>query len=149
MKSFGSTPCASRIIDAGASTSSHAGAWSSFYCHLSRVLVRMGEVVKMGQAIGEVGATGNAAGPHLHTELTLAGHDVDPVPLYYWPEVRGDNVLWLQGRLKAHGYDPGPLDGIAGPRTLTALGTFQLARMIDVTRALDARTFHALRAAAR
>lgn len=130
-------------------TLAHFGAWSSFYCHLSRVDVALGQSVAMGEAIGQVGATGNAEGPHLHTELTLAGHDLDPVPLYAWPEAEGAGVLWTQGRLKAHGYDPGPLDGKAGRRTLAALARFQDAQGLDVLRVVDPPTYLALRRAAR
>jgi len=127
----------------------HAGSWWSFYCHLSRILVHAGELVLTGDTIAEVGHTGNAEGPHLHTELSLAGHAVDPVPLYAWPRHRGLAALWLQGRLTAHGYDPGPIDGIAGPRTIEALYQFQTDRHLDAGRYVDPATYHALRLAAR
>ena len=48
--------------------------------------VREGERVRTGQAIGEVGSTGESSGPHLHFELWLGawydgGHPIDPLPL--------------------------------------------------------------------
>ena len=44
----------------------------SLYGHLSRILVSQGQEVSLGQAIGEVGATGFATGPHLHFEIKEA-----------------------------------------------------------------------------
>jgi murein DD-endopeptidase MepM/ murein hydrolase activator NlpD len=38
------------------------------YCHLSKRSVSAGATVTAGQKLGEVGATGNVTGPHLHFE---------------------------------------------------------------------------------
>ena len=48
------------------------------YCHLSAALVMNGGVVTTGQAIGAVGTTGNSTGAHLHFEVQIDGHSVDP-----------------------------------------------------------------------
>ena len=50
------------------------------------IVVREGERVRTGQAIGEVGSTGESSGPHLHFELWVGawydgGHPIDPLPL--------------------------------------------------------------------
>jgi murein DD-endopeptidase MepM/ murein hydrolase activator NlpD len=49
------------------------------YCHLSVASVVGVERVVPGEVIGEVGATGLATGPHLHFEVQVDGHAVDPV----------------------------------------------------------------------
>ena len=50
-----------------------------WYCHQTSMSVSEGDVVRAGQVIGSVGATGNVTGPHLHLEVRPGGGDpVDP-----------------------------------------------------------------------
>ena len=56
----------------------HGDGLESEYRHMRELLVRAGDAVTMGQAIGTVGSTGSATGPHLHFELRLNGAPVDP-----------------------------------------------------------------------
>ncbi len=56
----------------------HDDGWVSHCCHCSKLLVKEGENVKMGDAVALVGATGLATGPHLHFELTHDGVYVNP-----------------------------------------------------------------------
>ena len=53
----------------------------SLFAHLSTIGVREGQVVKTGDVIGEVGATGRVTGPHLHWAVRLGGARVDPLSL--------------------------------------------------------------------
>ncbi len=46
--------------------------------HLSKISVEQGDYVSAGQQIGEVGATGQATGPHLHFEMKRNGEYIDP-----------------------------------------------------------------------
>lgn len=56
----------------------HGNGLSTRYGHLSASNVRVGEIVKIGQVIGEVGSTGRSTGPHLHYETRIDGEAVDP-----------------------------------------------------------------------
>jgi murein DD-endopeptidase MepM/ murein hydrolase activator NlpD len=56
----------------------HGNGLSTRYGHLSEIDVKIGDVVKIGQVIGEVGSTGRSTGPHLHYETRIDGEAVDP-----------------------------------------------------------------------
>lgn len=43
------------------------------YGHASKVFAKVGQLVKAGDHIGAVGATGNASGPHIHFEIAPSG----------------------------------------------------------------------------
>lgn len=51
------------------------------YLHMSEPKVKSGDIVKKGDVIGLVGATGRVTGPHLHLSLMVQGQPVDPQPL--------------------------------------------------------------------
>jgi murein DD-endopeptidase MepM/ murein hydrolase activator NlpD len=59
----------------------HASGYVSFYLHLSAFAsgIRAGAAVEQGQAIGRVGASGLATGPHLHYGLQKNGAFVNPL----------------------------------------------------------------------
>lgn len=57
---------------------------------------------------------------------------------------RGRDVLAMQRQLKASGYDPGPLDGIFGPRTLAAVKGYQSSRRLQVDGIVGPKTRGAL-----
>ena len=61
---------------------------SSVYAHMihGSMLFKTGDVVTVGQVIGQVGNTGMSTGPHLHLDIRLGGKDgtkVDPLVWLY------------------------------------------------------------------
>ncbi len=59
----------------------HGHGLSSSFIHLSKILVAEGAVVKQGQPIAEVGATGRVTGPHLDWRMNWYDQRVDPQTL--------------------------------------------------------------------
>jgi murein DD-endopeptidase MepM/ murein hydrolase activator NlpD len=57
----------------------HGFGYVTRFAHASRLLVHDGQVVKRGQVIALVGATGMVSGPHLHYEVEVNGRQVDPL----------------------------------------------------------------------
>ncbi len=53
----------------------------TFYGHLESMAVKNGQVVKPGEVIGRVGATGRVTGPHLHWSARLNKARVNPLDL--------------------------------------------------------------------
>ncbi|MCX8118548.1 MAG: M23 family metallopeptidase [Desulfobacterota bacterium] len=58
---------------------SHGFGMTTRYSHLNKVLVKVGQKVKRGEKIAEVGMTGKTTGPHLHYEVRLHGVPVNPM----------------------------------------------------------------------
>jgi murein DD-endopeptidase MepM/ murein hydrolase activator NlpD len=56
----------------------HDNGLTSRYAHLSKSLVKVGDVVMKGQTIAQVGATGRVTGPHLHFEVREKGIPLNP-----------------------------------------------------------------------
>ncbi|MYD87131.1 MAG: M23 family metallopeptidase [Acidobacteria bacterium] len=57
----------------------HGDGYESRYAHLGRIAVRVGEQVRRGDMLGEVGVSGTATGPNLHYEVWVNGRPVNPV----------------------------------------------------------------------
>ena len=56
----------------------HGGGFQTYYAHLSRVSVQVGQEVHRGDTVGLVGSSGRTTAPHLHYEVRMGGGPVDP-----------------------------------------------------------------------
>ncbi len=56
----------------------HGAGLLSMFCHLSSMTAKEGDVVKTGDVLGAVGATGRVTGPHLHWSVNLNRTMVNP-----------------------------------------------------------------------
>jgi murein DD-endopeptidase MepM/ murein hydrolase activator NlpD len=48
------------------------------YAHASRLLAKVGDIVKRGQYVADIGSTGRSTGAHLHFEVLVKGIQQDP-----------------------------------------------------------------------
>ena len=58
----------------------HGKGIATRYGHLSKILVNPGDRIRRGQLIALMGSTGRSTGSHLHYEVRMDGHAVNPVP---------------------------------------------------------------------
>jgi len=57
----------------------HGGGLNSAFLHCSKIAVSEGQIVRQGQYIGNIGASGRATGPHLHWSLKWRDSRLDPL----------------------------------------------------------------------
>ena len=56
----------------------HGNGYQTYYGHLSRLSVMVGQEIRHGDVIGAVGMTGRSTGPHLHYEVRVGSAPVNP-----------------------------------------------------------------------
>lgn len=61
----------------------HGFGYKTLYAHMSDINVRVGQKVKRGDVLGEVGNTGRSTAPHLHYEVRKNNRTENPVNYYY------------------------------------------------------------------
>jgi murein DD-endopeptidase MepM/ murein hydrolase activator NlpD len=104
----------------------HSNGYTTYYMHLSRILVRDEQHVEQGESIGLVGMTGLATGPHLDFRIQLRGQFLNferlPLPPTD-PVAKRDWDQFVTERDRAIALMP-PL---ASDRTALAANTFPAA----------------------
>jgi len=56
----------------------HGEGYATRYAHNSKNLVEVGDIVKKGDVIAQMGSSGRSTGPHVHFEVYKNGRAVDP-----------------------------------------------------------------------
>ena len=88
----------------------HGKGIATRYGHLSKIVVSANGRVRRGQIIGLMGSTGRSTGPHLHYEVRIDGHAVNPVPFL----TTADYLLAAQdrsvGQIPVSATGPSPQD---------------------------------------
>ena len=57
----------------------HGNGVTTRYGHMSKILVKAGQIVQKGAIIGLAGSTGRSTGPHVHYEVRIDGNAIDPI----------------------------------------------------------------------
>jgi murein DD-endopeptidase MepM/ murein hydrolase activator NlpD len=97
----------------------------TLYGHLSKIEVQTGQTVQSGEKIGEVGATGEATGSHLHFEVRVGDNKYDSTR---------NPVLWLKPLTGEDGASYGVIAG----RLVNAAGKTLYTANINIQYFLDA-----------
>ncbi|WP_049790244.1 M23 family metallopeptidase [Pusillimonas sp. T7-7] len=80
---------------------SHGNGLVTRYAHASSFNVKVGDLVEKGQQIARVGSTGRSTGSHLHFEVRMAGHPLDPTLFLARPQTPGQLVTDASGATQA------------------------------------------------
>ena len=63
---------------------SHKFEFKTYYLHLEKSQVRLGDMIHKGDLIGYSGESGRVTGPHLHYEIRYHDKKINPLPFLTW-----------------------------------------------------------------
>lgn len=72
---------------------SHNYGFKTYFAHMSKIDVAVGDFVYKGEILGKSGNTGRSSGPHLHYEIHHLGKRVNPEDFARW-ELKNYNELF-------------------------------------------------------
>mgnify|MGYP003288884337 CR=1 FL=1 len=77
----------------------HENGIETFYAHLSKMHVKVGDWVNAGDVIGLGGSTGRSTGPHLHFETRFLGQAINPALLFDFEkqDIVADSYMFKKG----------------------------------------------------
>ena len=67
--------------------------FETIYAHLSKVLVKNGEIVGRGKVIAKGGNSGISTGPHLHYEIRYNGKPINPANFIDW-DIKNFDIIF-------------------------------------------------------
>lgn len=84
----------------------HFNGLETYYGHLSKRLVQVGDTVSSGDLIGYGGSTGRSTGPHLHFETRYLGNAFDPERIFDFQNgsLRNDTVSLKKHYFSCHSH---------------------------------------------
>ena len=94
----------------------HGFGYKTRYAHLNTVDVGVGQSLRRGDKIGEVGKSGKATGPHLHYEVVFKGTQINPMS-FMDMDMPVDEYRAMIGKRNS--------EILSGPPTATTLGDRQ------------------------
>jgi len=71
----------------------HLFGYETRYGHLEKIVVRVGQNVKRGEKIGEVGNTGISTAPHLHWEVHYKNKPLNPANYYFDDPILNERII--------------------------------------------------------
>jgi hypothetical protein len=87
----------------------HFNGLETIYAHLSRFMVKEGDIVDPGTVIGKGGQSGNSRGSHLHLETRFKGKPINPEAFIDFKnhKLKGDTLMLKRTKFGFIGYQPG------------------------------------------
>jgi murein DD-endopeptidase MepM/ murein hydrolase activator NlpD len=77
-------------------TIAHNYGFETVYAHLSKITVKLGDIIQKGDTIALTGNSGRSSGPHLHYEVRFATQRIDPLPFIRWNMNNYENIFEKQ-----------------------------------------------------
>ena len=115
----------------------HYNGLETYYGHLKKALVQIGDTIDAGQLIGYGGSTGRSTGPHLHFETRYKGHAFDPERIFDFVNgsLRAETIVLKKHYFSCHSHygmtDQQSLAAFLNPPRIAPVATYYLVKRGD------------------